>query len=97
MIKFLRISNLLSQALQMKSQDILNAMHLISAAKLIFQSLRQCSWDTFIKHVISFCQSHHIDMPRLNDYHMKKVRRIFVNRMIMLQWSITIEFICLML
>ena len=75
MNKVLRISNLLCQALQMKSQDILNAIHLISATKSLFQSLRENDWDTFIKSVISFCESHHIDVPRMNDRHMKGTMR----------------------
>ncbi|KAH9717474.1 TTF-type domain-containing protein [Citrus sinensis] len=60
MNKVLGISDLLCQALQMKSQDILNAIHLISNG-----------WYTFIKSVISFFESHHIDASRMNDHHMK--------------------------
>lgn len=69
--KALRISNLLCQALQMKSQDISNAMHLISAAKLLLQSLKESGWDAFMKSVTLFCESHHIDLPGMNDRHMK--------------------------
>ncbi|KDO53454.1 hypothetical protein CISIN_1g038382mg [Citrus sinensis] len=73
MNKVLGISDLLCQALQMKSQDILNAIHLISATKSLLQSLRENGWDTFIKSVISFCESHHIDVPGMNDRHMKGI------------------------
>ncbi len=38
--KILEISNLLCQTLQIQSQDILNAMHLISSIKLLVQRLR---------------------------------------------------------
>ncbi|XP_073138007.1 uncharacterized protein [Henckelia pumila] len=40
MRKILDISNLLCQALQLKFQDILNAMHLVSSTKLLIQKLR---------------------------------------------------------
>ena len=39
--KVLGISDLLCQALQMKSQDFLNAIHLISATKSLLQNLRE--------------------------------------------------------
>ncbi|ESR45113.1 hypothetical protein CICLE_v10003305mg, partial [Citrus x clementina] len=71
MNKVLGISDLLCQALQMKSQDILNAIPLISATKSLLQSLWENGWDTFIKSVISFCESRHIDVPGMNDRHMK--------------------------
>ena len=71
MNKVLRINDLLCQILQMKSQDILNTIHLISTTKLLLQSFRENSWDIFTKNVISFCESHHIDVPEMNDRRMK--------------------------
>ncbi|ESR60220.1 TTF-type domain-containing protein [Citrus sinensis] len=71
MNKVLGINDLLCQTLQMKSQDILNTIHLISTTKLLLQSFRENDWDTFTKNVISFCESHHIDVPEMNDRHMK--------------------------
>ena len=43
--------------------------------KILLQSLRDNGWDTFIKSVISVCESHHIDVPRMNDRHMKGTMR----------------------
>ena len=40
MRKLLRITDDLSQALQRKSQDILNAMHLVSLTKRLLQKFR---------------------------------------------------------
>ena len=71
MNKVLGINDLLCQTLQMKSQDILNTIHLISTTNLLLQSFRENGWDTFTKNVISFCESHHIDVPEMNDCHMK--------------------------
>ncbi|KAH9686031.1 DUF4371 domain-containing protein [Citrus sinensis] len=70
MNKVLGISDLLCQALQMKSQDILNVIHLISATKSLLQSLMENGWDTFIKSLVPLCESHHIDVPGMNDRHM---------------------------
>ncbi|KAK2659378.1 hypothetical protein Ddye_005911 [Dipteronia dyeriana] len=42
------------QALQLKSQDILNAMNLVSTTKMLLQKLRENEWDTFLESVVSF-------------------------------------------
>ncbi|KAK2642205.1 hypothetical protein Ddye_023968 [Dipteronia dyeriana] len=52
----LGISNMLFQALQLKSQDILNAMNLVSTTKMLPQKLRENEWDTFLESVVSFCE-----------------------------------------
>ena len=41
MNEVLGISNILCQALQMKSQDILNAINLVSSTKILLQKLRE--------------------------------------------------------
>ncbi|KAL5749318.1 hypothetical protein ACOSP7_023921 [Xanthoceras sorbifolium] len=53
--RVLGISDVLCRALQMKSQDILNALNLISTTKLILQQLREDEWDDFFESVVSFC------------------------------------------
>ncbi|KDO46461.1 hypothetical protein CISIN_1g038348mg, partial [Citrus sinensis] len=80
MNKVLGINDLLCQTLQMKSQDILNTIHLISTTKLLLQSFRENDWDTFTKNVISFCESHHIDVPEMNDRHMKELNNKFIDQ-----------------
>lgn len=44
-------TDLLSRALQKKSQDILNAMDLVSATKKSLDNLRNNGWDSFIQEV----------------------------------------------
>ncbi|KAH9659990.1 TTF-type domain-containing protein [Citrus sinensis] len=49
--KVLGMSDLLCQALQVKSQDILNVVHLVSTTKKLLQRLRDNGWETFIENV----------------------------------------------
>ncbi|XP_065847572.1 uncharacterized protein [Euphorbia lathyris] len=57
------ITNILCQALQQKSQDIVNAMHLVGTTKALIQKLRDDGWDSFINKVKLFCDHHHISIP----------------------------------
>ncbi|XP_042441266.1 uncharacterized protein LOC122026595 [Zingiber officinale] len=66
MRKILEISNLLCQAFQLQSQDILNAMHLVSSTKLLIRNLRDDGWDELVVNVKSFCQTVSIPMPDFN-------------------------------
>ncbi|KAI0526986.1 hypothetical protein KFK09_002582 [Dendrobium nobile] len=54
----LGITGELSEALQRKDQDIVNAL---------LQDMRNNKWDEFIKKVTSFCVEHKIITPNLND------------------------------
>ncbi|KAH9781335.1 TTF-type domain-containing protein [Citrus sinensis] len=69
--KVLGMSDLLCQALQVKSQDILNAVHLVSTTKKLLQRLRDNGWETFIENVVLFCEKNEIDMPDMKARHMK--------------------------
>ncbi|KAL7147930.1 hypothetical protein ABFS83_06G143300 [Erythranthe nasuta] len=60
------ITNVLCQTLQQKSQDILNAMNLVSTTKQLLQKLRDNGWDAFLSDVISFCENKNIEMPDMN-------------------------------
>ncbi|KAK2656333.1 hypothetical protein Ddye_009385 [Dipteronia dyeriana] len=66
MNEVLGITHMLCQALQSKSQDILNAMHLIRSTKILLQELRQDGWDKFLCTVLSFCGDHEIGMPDMS-------------------------------
>ena len=57
------ITNILCQSLQQKSQDILNAMNLVSSTKNLIQDLRDNGWDRLLNKVISFCQKNEIKIP----------------------------------
>ncbi|KAL5740100.1 hypothetical protein ACOSQ2_029280 [Xanthoceras sorbifolium] len=57
--RVLGISDVLCRALQMKSQDILNALNL----------------DDFFESVVSFCKRHDIDIPNMGERYMEGTRR----------------------
>nr|GMD28065.1 zinc finger MYM-type protein 1-like [Ipomoea batatas] len=63
MRKVLEISNILCQALQLQSQDILNAMHLVTSTKLLIQKLRDSGWDELVSSVKSFFENVNITVP----------------------------------
>ena len=51
----------LSQALQRKSQDILNAMHLVSLTKNFFKNLEIMDENLFLRVLTHFVASRHRD------------------------------------
>ncbi|KAK3229065.1 hypothetical protein Dsin_000946 [Dipteronia sinensis] len=73
--KVLGISDMLFHALQLKSQDILNAMNLVSTTKMLLQKLRESKWDTFLESVVLFCERYEIDIPNMNARHIKVTKR----------------------
>ncbi|XVF86823.1 hypothetical protein PTKIN_Ptkin18bG0073400 [Pterospermum kingtungense] len=75
MNKVLRIFDILCQALQMKSQDILNAIRLVSTTKVLFQKLREDGWNTFIKDVELFCERYDIEMPNMSARYIEGTTR----------------------
>jgi hypothetical protein len=60
------ITGMLCQALQKKSQDILNAMHLVTTTKTLIQKLRDDGWKTLLKEVTSFCKHQDIEVPNMD-------------------------------
>ncbi|KAI3495366.1 hypothetical protein L1887_37695 [Cichorium endivia] len=56
-------TDILSQALQKKSQDILNAIELVSATKKSLNDFRNNKWLCLLEEVKMFCEKHQIDMP----------------------------------
>ena len=50
------ITDVLCKALQQRSQDILNAMHLVTTTKTLIQKFRDDGWETLLKKVKSFCK-----------------------------------------
>jgi hypothetical protein len=57
----MRITDVLCQALQQKSQDILNAMHLVTITKTLIQKLRDDDWETLLEEATSFCKHQDIE------------------------------------
>ncbi|XP_057723537.1 uncharacterized protein LOC130939451 [Arachis stenosperma] len=62
MKEIMGITDKLCQVLQQKSQDILNAMHLVSSTKSLIQQLRDSSWGALLEKVGSFCNDHAIQI-----------------------------------
>ncbi|XP_075661732.1 uncharacterized protein LOC142631442 [Castanea sativa] len=60
------ITDKLCQALQNQSQDILNAMHLVSSTKKLIQQFRDEKWDDLLALVISFCKKRDSQLRELN-------------------------------
>ncbi|XP_056697669.1 uncharacterized protein [Spinacia oleracea] len=56
----------LCRALQHKSQDILNAMHLVVGTKSLIQKLRDDGWELLLQKVHSFCNKHDQQLQELN-------------------------------
>ncbi|KAH9747456.1 TTF-type domain-containing protein [Citrus sinensis] len=54
MKEIMAITDILCQALQSKSQDILHAMHLVSSTKALIQKLRDNGWNTLLDQVKVF-------------------------------------------
>ncbi|XP_061356054.1 uncharacterized protein LOC133300508 [Gastrolobium bilobum] len=66
MKELMGITEVLCQALQLKSQDISNSLHLVSTTKELLQKLRESGWDAFLVHVQEFCRKHDIDIPDMS-------------------------------
>ena len=71
MKEIMGITNVLCQALQQHSQDLLNAMHLVSTTKSLIQKLRDGEWEPLLARVISFCEQREIDIPDMNARYTK--------------------------
>ncbi|XP_050142156.1 uncharacterized protein LOC126618103 [Malus sylvestris] len=65
----LGITNELSQALQKKDQDIVNAMALVEVCKQRLQSLRDDDFGDLLHDVEKFCEEHDIVIPNMEDLH----------------------------
>jgi hypothetical protein len=66
MKEIMGFTNCLCQALQQNSQDILNAIKLVSTTKSLIQNLRNEKWEHFLDTVKSFCEKNEIDVPNMN-------------------------------
>nr|XP_028945689.1 uncharacterized protein LOC114820012 [Malus domestica] len=65
----LGITNELSQALQKKDQEIVNAMALVEVCKQRLQSLRDDDFGDLLHDVKKFCEEHDIIVPNMEDLH----------------------------
>ena len=72
--EIMEITNILCQVLQQHSQDLLNAMHLVSTTKSLIQKWGDDGWEPILASVLSFC-GHEIDIPDLNARYTKTLGR----------------------
>ncbi|KAL5828314.1 hypothetical protein ACOSQ4_020111 [Xanthoceras sorbifolium] len=70
MKEIMGFTDILCQALQQKSQDISNAMHLVSTTKALIQNMREDGWESLLKNVNSFCSRYEIDVPNMSDRYL---------------------------
>ncbi|KAL7585036.1 uncharacterized protein LOC111912711 [Lactuca sativa] len=70
--EIMKITNLLCQDLQRQSQDILNALRLVSSTKLLLQKMKDERWDSFLAHVKSFFLEHNIDISDLSSSYISR-------------------------
>ncbi|XP_071740404.1 uncharacterized protein [Rutidosis leptorrhynchoides] len=61
--EIMRRADILSQALQKKTQDIVNAIRLVSTTKRSLNEFRNDGWDSLFEKVTLFSEKHHIDIP----------------------------------
>jgi hypothetical protein len=66
MFAILGYTNELSECLQRRDQDILNAISLVNVAKSRMQELRSNGWDNFFQKVSSFCIKYDVEVPAMD-------------------------------
>ncbi|XP_050935178.1 uncharacterized protein LOC127143921 [Cucumis melo] len=66
MKNILGITNDLSQILQRKDQDIVNAMNLVNICKYRLQAMRESGWNSLLERVSYFCNSHGIKVLKMD-------------------------------
>ncbi|KAL7001672.1 hypothetical protein U1Q18_052392 [Sarracenia purpurea var. burkii] len=70
----LGITNDLSQALQRRDQDIVNAVKLVQISKQRLQMLKDNEWNSLMDEVSSFCGKHQIDVPNMDEVYVTRRR-----------------------
>lgn len=68
------ITDKLCQMLQQKSQDIVNALTLVSTTKTLIRKLIDEGWESLLKQVVSFCKCNSIMVPIMNGIYKYIIR-----------------------
>ncbi|XP_071734993.1 uncharacterized protein [Rutidosis leptorrhynchoides] len=75
-LHILGLTDLLSQSLQRKDQDIINTISLVKSTKRQLQKFRDDGFDSLSKKILSFCEKHDIEILNMKeDYVNPKNRR----------------------
>ncbi|XP_024965958.1 zinc finger MYM-type protein 1-like [Cynara cardunculus var. scolymus] len=75
MFHILEVTDLLSQALQKKDQDILEAVSLIRGTKQLLQQFRETGFHPLLKKMYSFCEANGIKALDMEDRYSKNGRQ----------------------
>ncbi|XP_078171495.1 uncharacterized protein LOC144565578 [Carex rostrata] len=68
------ITHNLSQTLQCKSQDMVNAIRLVNIAKQRLQHMRDSGWELLLKKVCAFCEKHGIKVSNMEEEYFDNPR-----------------------
>ncbi|XP_057989368.1 uncharacterized protein LOC131169188 [Hevea brasiliensis] len=74
MKKILGITHELSQVLQRKDQDIVNAMNLVKVSKCRLQVIRENGWESLLLEVLEFCGKYDITVSDMEDVYVARGR-----------------------
>ena len=66
------ISNDLSQALQRKNQDIVNAVKLVDISKQRLQVMRDDGWNSLLEKVFALCAKNNVVVPDMDDLYQPR-------------------------
>ncbi|XP_042400880.1 zinc finger MYM-type protein 1-like [Zingiber officinale] len=80
MNEIMGITDILCQALQSKSRDIINAMELILSTKNLLQHMRDNKWNDLLAKVKSFCELLNIDILDFNASYIDRRGRALVRQ-----------------
>lgn len=70
MKELMGITDMLCKKLQLKSQDIVNAMDDVKTTKLLIQKLRDNGWSKLKTDVLSFCAKHGVKTPDFGELYV---------------------------
>jgi hypothetical protein len=70
MKELMGITDMLCKKLQLKSQDIVNAMDDVKTTKLLIQKLRDNGWTKLKTDVLSFCAKHGVKTPDFGELYV---------------------------
>jgi hypothetical protein len=88
MQEILEITEDLGQALQNKSQDIVNAMRLVFSTRVGLDEMRSDDgWEAFFFRVVEFFANHSIDIPDLEETHILVVIMLAANQIACQQFA----------
>uniref|UniRef100_A0A803KWZ5 HAT C-terminal dimerisation domain-containing protein n=1 Tax=Chenopodium quinoa TaxID=63459 RepID=A0A803KWZ5_CHEQI len=74
--EIMAITDGLCQALQLKTQDIVNAMHLVFTTKTLLQTLRNDGWESLLHNVKVFCEKNGVTVPDMDSPYVDVLKSI---------------------